>query len=154
VDVVATHREGRALGFAFVRAAWNARGFDSGRPCAAIVINPYDRRMAKRTLIQLTDDIDGSQAAETVTFALDGVEYEVDLSEKNAAKLRAGLTKFTANARRTGGKKARSTKPTTPKRGQSDSAQIREWAKAQGIEVSERGRVPADLRAQFSAATG
>jgi hypothetical protein len=101
----------------------------------------------RRTIIQLTDDIDGSAAVETIQFGIDGVDYTIDLNAKNAKRLRDALAKYTTSAR-----KVRAAKTATPKRPESNAAEVREWAKSQGIEVNERGRVSADLRAQFSAA--
>ena len=65
--------------------------------------------MAKKTFVELTDDIDGTKATETVSFGLDGVTYEIDLHARNAAKLRKAVEKWSGNARRTGGRKHRGT---------------------------------------------
>ena len=100
----------------------------------------------------LTDDLDKtSEAAETITFGLDGVTYEIDLSEANAAALRSALAPYTEVARRIGGGRA---KPGSRKRGASasDATEVRAWAKAKGMKVSERGRVPADVREAYEAA--
>lgn len=96
--------------------------------------------MVQRVQMVLEDDLDGSEAAETVQFALDGVSYEIDLSEKHAGQLRAALAEWVGNARRTGGRK------TSTKRVKAGSANdIRAWAVANGIRVSSRGRVAADV---------
>ena len=109
--------------------------------------------MAKKVVVQLVDDVDGSAAAETVTFALDGVNYEIDLSEENASALRADLGKWVSSATRTGGR--RSTRAaSSPAGGSSKSARIRAWAREQGIDVSERGRIPADLRERYERESG
>ena len=101
--------------------------------------------MAQRVVVTLEDDLDGGPADETITFALDGTAYEIDLSANNAARLRNALAVFVANGRRTGrGSRRRG--------GSGDSARIREWAKSQGRPVNERGRIPADLRAAYEAA--
>jgi Lsr2 len=107
--------------------------------------------MAQRVQVMLEDDLDGSVAEETVMFGLDGASYEIDLSAKNAAKLRDTLAKYVSNARRTsgrGGGRRRGARGA----GASDSAKIREWARGQGYEVSDRGRVSADIRAAYNAA--
>lgn len=105
--------------------------------------------MAHRVNMVLTDDLDGTDAAETVTFGLDGITYEIDLSSANAAKLRDGVKRFVAAARKTSGR----AKP-TQRRGAaaSDAADIRAWAQGQGMAVSVRGRVPAEIRAAYEAA--
>jgi hypothetical protein len=104
--------------------------------------------MANKVVVQLVDDLDSSPASETVTFGLDGVNYEIDLNDEHAAQLRDALSPWVAKSRRTGGRK--STKGSSaPKSSSSDAARIREWARSQGIEVSERGRIPAELRERY-----
>lgn len=106
--------------------------------------------MAQRVNVELIDDLDGNAASQSVTFGLDGVEYEIDLSDKNAEKLRAALSKYVAAGRRIGkvksvtGRKAAASGPS--------AREVREWAKANGFEVPERGRVPEDVREAFKAA--
>lgn len=102
--------------------------------------------MAQRVSVELVDDIDGSKAVETVTFALDGTTYEIDLNKKNAAKLRDGLTAFIENGRKVSG--ARSRAKRTAASGPS-AAEIRAWAQSNGYEVPDRGRIPAHVRAAF-----
>lgn len=104
--------------------------------------------MAQKIQVVLVDDVDGGEAAETVSFSLDGVGYEVDLSEKNAADLRAALQPWISASRRVSGRR------TTGRgaRGKSDAGKIREWARANGYEVSERGRVSAQIREAYAAA--
>lgn len=111
--------------------------------------------MAQKVTIQLVDDIDGSEAVETVGFSLDGKHYEIDLSETNAANLRRALGDFVNVARKAGRKPrvgsaggAYSGARTTQK----VNAQIREWARTQGYEVSDRGAVPAEIRKAYDAA--
>lgn len=104
--------------------------------------------MAQRVQIILEDDVDATLAAETISFALDGVNYEIDLSEENAAKLRSDLELWVSNARRVGGRRTVAKKTA----GKSNTAAIREWAEAQGIEVNSRGRIPAEIREQYEAA--
>lgn len=116
--------------------------------------------MAQKTLVILEDDLDGGEADETVTFSLDGVSYEIDLSAGNAKKLRDSLSSFVGSARRTGG---RSTAGRGRPRGAAAavsggasrsgrSAEIRAWAKGQGIKVNERGRIPAEVVAAYDKA--
>jgi hypothetical protein len=114
--------------------------------------------MAQRTTVTLVDDLDQGEADETVEFGVDGVSYEIDLSEKNAEALRDALADYVAHARRLGGRRraGRTTaRPSTsagssrpPKRAGIDREQnqaIREWARRQGHAVSERGRIPNDI---------
>ena len=105
--------------------------------------------MAQRVNIVLEDDIDGGDAVETVMFGLDGVTYEIDLSDKNAARLRDSLTKYVSSARRTTSRARRSSR-----RGSSgpSTAQIREWARSSGHEVSDRGRISGEIREAYDAA--
>ena len=108
--------------------------------------------MAQKVLVQMLDDLDGSVANQTVPFSLDGVQYEIDLSDDNASELRDSLAQFISAGRRVGGRKMRlatgqSASETRPS-GTADrerSRQIRAWAIEQGYEVAERGRIPADV---------
>ncbi|MFC6885926.1 MULTISPECIES: histone-like nucleoid-structuring protein Lsr2 [Actinomadura] len=105
--------------------------------------------MAQKVQVSLVDDLDGGTAAETVSFALDGRSYEIDLSKKNAKKLRAAVAPFKDRAR-----KARSSRPQAGRaaRSRERSAEIREWAKSAGIKVNERGRIPANVVEKYEAA--
>ena len=97
--------------------------------------------MATKVLTTLQDDIDGSDAVETVRFALDGVEWEIDLSERNANRLRNSLSDFMAHGRKVGGKRVRKSASSH----EVDPKVIRKWAEAKGIEVNARGRIPAEI---------
>lgn len=110
--------------------------------------------MAQRTILELVDDLDGGQADETVTFALDGVDFVIDLSADNASRLRDTLAEYVGHARRTGGRKQRgATKVTAPAtNGKPDTQAVREWARSQGENVAERGRVPQALVIRFQEA--
>ena len=111
--------------------------------------------MAQRVNIVLEDDLDGSDAAETVTFALDGVDYEIDLSEAHAGELRSALSLYVGHARRTGGRRRGTAKKATATAGPDDgtsAAEIRAWARDNGWDVPERGRVSADVREAYAAA--
>ncbi len=106
--------------------------------------------MATKTSVILIDDLDGSEAEESVKFSVDGVSYEIDLSGKNAQKLRNAFSQYVDSARRVGGRAARGRAPKAAARGgggsrKPETAEIRAWAKDQGYEVSDRGRIPADV---------
>jgi hypothetical protein len=111
--------------------------------------------MAQKVQTLLVDDLDGSEADGTVRFGLDGTDYEIDLNTGHAQRLRDALARYTAAARKTGGSARRPAgsgrKATT---GTLNTTEVREWAKAQGIDVKDRGRVPAELVVKFKAATG
>lgn len=109
--------------------------------------------MARKTTVVETviDDMDGStKGIETVAFALDGKSYEIDLGPKNAKAIRADLEKWTSHARK-GARSAARGRRGAP-RPTSDAAAIREWAKANGVEVPSRGRIPATVTEQYRAA--
>jgi hypothetical protein len=109
--------------------------------------------MARQTTITLVDDLDGSEAEEQVEFSVDGRSYEIDLSTINASRLRDVLAPFVSAARRTGARRAAAT--AAPARASSDRAQnqaIREWAIAQGMKVSERGRIPTNVLTAYHSA--
>jgi hypothetical protein len=108
--------------------------------------------MAQKTLVVLEDDLDGGEAVETVKFALDGVSFEIDLSAKNAGKLRDDFAKYTGAGRRVGGRSGRGRAAGSRGAGRNRSAQVREWARGQGLKVSDRGRIPADIVNQYDAA--
>jgi Lsr2 len=108
--------------------------------------------MAQRVSVALEDDLDGGPADETVRFGIGTAEYEIELSDKNAARLRARLAPFVEHARRVGRGQPRRGARTTVSR--QHSAGIRAWAVGQGITVSERGRIPASVVAQYEAASG
>ncbi len=108
--------------------------------------------MAKRVSVTLVDDTDGSNADETVSFALDGVNYEIDLSSHNADKLRNSMATWIGFATRSGGRK--STKAIGKGTGRRNVSAVREWARANGHAVSERGRISADVQAAYDKANG
>ena len=107
--------------------------------------------MAQKITVALEDDIDGGPADETVRFGLGGAEYEIDLSKKNAAAFRRQLAPFIEHARRAGRGSRR--RPGRTASSRERSADIRAWAKDQGITVSDRGRIPASVAEQYDAAT-
>ena len=110
--------------------------------------------MAQKVNIVLVDDIDGSDASETVGFGLDGTSYEIDLNDGNAAALRKALAPYVGHARKvsgsTRGRKSRASSSSTSS-GPS-ARELRDWARSNGFKVSERGRVPAEVRDAFNAA--
>jgi hypothetical protein len=111
--------------------------------------------VAQKIQTLFVDDLDGSAAEGTVRFGLDGTEYEIDLNAKHAEELRDALARYVGAARRAGGAARRSARGA--RRGAANgmnTTEVREWAKAQGIEVKDRGRVPAELVVKFKSATG
>ena len=113
--------------------------------------------MAQETIIKLIDDLDGSEATETVSFGLDGEDYQIDLSAKNAAALRKAVDRYrdaarsassgrsgSAGPRRTRGKGSRG-------RGEIDPRVVRAWATEHGFEISSRGRIPSEVLEQYKA---
>ena len=111
--------------------------------------------MAQKIQVLFIDDLDGGEAEGTVRFGLDGADYEIDLSAKNAAALRKALARYVDSARRP---PAGSRRPGRSGRragdGPADSTAVRVWARSQGIEVKDRGRVPAEVVMKFRAASG
>ncbi len=107
--------------------------------------------MAQKVQVLLVDDIDGSEATETVSFGLDGMSYEIDLSSGNAGKLRAELIPYVDHARKAGNTQARRRRQRNGA-GREQSARLREWAKSRGFKVNERGRIPPNILAAYAAA--
>jgi len=115
--------------------------------------------MAQKVVVSLVDDLDSSEADETVEFGLDGATYEIDLSDANAAALRDRLADYVAHARRSGGRRRSSSSSTASSSGsrrasgsggraavdREQNQAIREWARKQGMTVSERGRIPSEV---------
>jgi hypothetical protein len=112
--------------------------------------------MAQKVQVLLIDDIDGGEATETVSFGLDGVAYEIDLSTGNADQLRSALAAYVESGRKSVGGSIRrgGAVGRRPRNGagREHSARIREWAREQGEKVNERGRIPADIVAKYEAA--
>jgi len=107
-------------------------------------------RMAKRVITTLEDDLDGTEASETITFSFDGAEYEIDLNETNARELRQAMNKYTSVARKSAVRVRPDRRAGTT--GIKDTKAVRAWAIANGIPVSARGRVQADVMGRYSAA--
>jgi hypothetical protein len=111
--------------------------------------------VAQKIQTLFIDDLDGSEAEGTVRFGLDGAEYEIDLNAEHAQALRDALARYAGAARRAGGGTRRPVPGGRRARADGvDSTEVREWAKAQGIDVKDRGRVPAELVVKFKTATG
>jgi hypothetical protein len=112
--------------------------------------------MASRTQITLVDDLDGSEAQETVSLGLDGVTYELDLNDEHAKQLREALAPYLEAGRRVGGgaRRGPAKKAAAAPSSKVDTTAVREWAKKEGIEVSDRGRLSNDLLVKFQEATG
>jgi hypothetical protein len=110
--------------------------------------------MAQQTTVILTDDIDGGKAVETVSFGLDGKQYEIDLGAKNAKNLRKAITAYVEAGRKvktTAGARGTTKKTAGPSDG-SDLTAIRAWANENGIPVASRGRIADSIKEQYLAA--
>jgi hypothetical protein len=105
--------------------------------------------MAQKVHITLEDDLDGGDAAETVSFGLDGRSYEIDLNAKNAKAMREALSKYVAAARRAGGRSGAAKRRTQVG---TSAREIRDWARSNGRKVPDRGRIPSEVREAFEAA--
>jgi hypothetical protein len=109
--------------------------------------------MAQKVQVLLVDDISGAEAAESVSFSLDGVSYEIDLTATNAKKLRDDFASWVGHARRSGGRKSsRRGAASGARRG--DLSAVREWARNNGLKVSDRGRISATVLAAYDKANG
>ena len=112
--------------------------------------------MAQKVQVLLVDDLDGGEASETVSFALDGNNYEIDLSGKNASELRDAFAKYVGAARKAGrtaasaGRSSRRSGGSSTAMDRDQAAAIRSWAKKQGLKVSDRGRIPATIIEQYN----
>lgn len=109
--------------------------------------------MAQKIQTLFVDDIDGSEAEGTVRFGLDGAEYEIDLSVAHSEELHKALAPYVTHARRVGGTR-RGARGARRNASGMDTHKVREWAREQGIEIKERGRVPADIMEKYRKATG
>ncbi|MDF1606175.1 Lsr2 family protein [Nocardioides sp. YIM 152315] len=107
--------------------------------------------MAQKIHIVLEDDLDGSEATETVSFGLDGTSYEIDLNDKNAAKLRDALAPYVGHGRKVGAAPRRGRKSAAANGGPS-AKEIRDWARGNGFDVPDRGRVSTEVRSAYDAA--
>lgn len=107
--------------------------------------------MAQKISVLLLDDLDGtSEAADTITFGLDGMNYEIDLSVEHADEFRDLMAKYVGAARKGQAPSLRARKAgTAPRPNTSEAATIRTWAREQGIPVPERGRLPLDVLERY-----
>lgn len=111
--------------------------------------------MAKRTITKLIDDLDQSEADETVKFGLDGVQYEIDLSADNAAKLREAMSPYVKAGTRTGrGQPVPARRRSAAPSDRAQNRAIREWARSKNKKISDRGRIPEDIVAEYHASAG
>jgi Lsr2 len=112
--------------------------------------------MAQKIQTLFIDDLDGGEAEGTVRFGLDGTDYEIDLSATHAKALRKSLEKYVSAARKVSSANRRRGHAGGRRNaaGGPSPSEVREWAKAQGIEVRDRGRVPTELVVKFQAANG
>ncbi|MCI2240237.1 Lsr2 family protein [Paenibacillus sp. TRM 82003] len=119
--------------------------------------------MAQRTTVVLTDDVDGGEASETVRFGVEGDHYEIDLNTENAEKLRRALSLYVEHGRRVGGRRSSSAPAGSAAGGSAasrsagdgvDGAAVRAWARENGIEVSDRGRIKSEVVEQYRRAVG
>lgn len=105
----------------------------------------------KKTHVVLVDDIDGTPAKDTVTFTFQGVTYEIDLSEEHISEMTADFEKWISSSRRIGGRAIRGSRVASSAP-LSRAGEIRAWATENGIQVSDRGRIPANIVAKFEKA--
>lgn len=119
-----------------------------------IIPDQTEHFMAQRVQVILEDDIDGGDAGETVTFGIDGVTYEIDLNESNADTLREVLAPYVGAGRRVGGRRStgRSGGSGGSGRSREDLAAVREWARSNGYQVSDRGRISAEVQEAYDKA--
>ena len=108
--------------------------------------------MAQKVNIILVDDIDGSDATETVAFGVDGTSYEIDLNDEHANALREALAPYVGHARKVGGRRSRTTASKPAPAAAHTAKEVREWARDNGLDVPERGRIPASVREAFDSA--
>ncbi len=106
--------------------------------------------MSRKVQTYLVDDLDGSAAETTIRFSLDGADYEIDLNDAHRSRLEQTLAQYVTAGRKVAGTARR-------RRGRSSaepsSSEVREWARSQGIDIKDRGRLPSGITAQFKAAT-
>ncbi|KFU75789.1 Lsr2 protein [Amycolatopsis lurida] len=118
--------------------------------------------MAQKVSVEILDDLDGSEATQTVPFALDGVSYEIDLSDENAQALREEFDRFVAAGRRIGGRRIRvavgqstgvgaSSRSAASGTDREYNQQVRAWAAENGYAISDRGRIPSEITEAFEA---
>lgn len=110
--------------------------------------------MAQQFQVQYIDDLDGSDlgsVANTISFAFDGKEYAIDLSDENADKFREVMAPYVENGHRVTGTKAKPARKSASRSSSGDTRAIRKWARSNGYDVSDRGRIPADIMDAYAA---
>jgi hypothetical protein len=117
-----------------------------------------ENEVAQKVQTLFIDDIDGGEADGTVRFALDGTEYEIDLNAKHSEELRSALGTYVSHARKVGSVARRggrgAGRATRGAGSNVNTTEVRNWAREQGIEIKDRGRVPGDVLAKYQAAAG
>ncbi|MCY1225849.1 Nucleoid-associated protein Lsr2 [compost metagenome] len=108
--------------------------------------------MAKRVITTLEDDLDGSEANQTIIFSIDNAEYEIDLNNAHADELREVMSRYTVVARKTGGRPKPARRAGTGGGGGNDPKAVRAWAIENGIPVNARGRIQAEVMERYTAA--
>lgn len=105
--------------------------------------------MAKETIVRITDDIDGSEAVESVRFGFRGIDYNIDLNAKNVAAIEKAFEKWIQHGQKSDAAGSRARQRRSTVRGKDQTAAVREWAKANGYRVSDRGRIAAEVREAY-----
>jgi hypothetical protein len=106
----------------------------------------------QRTIVRLTDDLDPSlEATDTITFALDGTQYEIDLADKNVDELRSAFQRYIEHARKVGGRRGSAAPSRASSGRRQDLSQVRQWAASNGVELSTRGRIAGGVLAAYDA---
>lgn len=108
--------------------------------------------MAQKTVVTLLDDLDGSEATQTVLFGLEGRSYEIDLNEANSEKFRAALAPYVGAARKASSSRSIPVRRIGSGKPANKAGDVREWARMNGLDVNDRGRVPAEIVKAFEAA--
>jgi Lsr2 len=108
--------------------------------------------VASKVIIEVTDDLDGSKAEETVRFAIDGAQFEIDLSKAHAEELRVVLEPYMKAGRRTGGRRDGRRRSSAAGVDKDQIKAMRGWAKGKGLKVSERGRISAEVQEAYNKA--
>jgi hypothetical protein len=112
-----------------------------------LIVQQRGAQVATQTVVTVTDDLDGSEAEETIRFAIDGTEFEIDLSKAHANELRGTLKPYIKAARKSG--RRRAGRRRTANSDKEETKAIRDWARQQGMEVSDRGRIPAEIQQAY-----
>ncbi len=109
--------------------------------------------MAQKVSVLLVDDIDGSEAGETISFGLDGTRYEIDLNGEHAQQLREQLERYVKAARKVTGSSGRPARVRRTSAGDKNK-EVRDWARERGLQINDRGRIPAHIAGKYEAENG